>query len=158
MQLNIKDKDILKKLDLLNVSGEFSKYPTLMLRNSSRVRVNPDSYLLDDDFIVVSPYFNLPREIYLYGKKDGEENGIYVNYWMTIFLNTIEKGMLCNDKFHKSISKYELTIGLPLEFRHKAYKQAWTRENIIEFLSCLFDVKLEQSNYQQEDLLELMAA
>lgn len=157
MPLNVKSQNILSKLTLLNNTGEFKKYPTSMLKNNSRVRVNRDSYLVEDDFIIVSPYFNLPREIYIYGKSTGEDN-IFLNYWMPVFLNTVENGYLNFESFKKSTSKYEMTIGLPYSYRSKAYSKAWQRENIIEFLSCLFNVRLEQANYQQEDMLDLMVA
>ena len=160
MPLNVKSNDLLGRLNFLDKAGEFKKYPTSMLRNSAKVRVNSDSFLLEDEFIIVSPYSNLPREIYIYGKKTDQysENDIFFNYWMPVFLNTIENGYLNYDKFNKSNSKFELTIGLPFEYRCKAYKNNWNRANIIEFLSCLFNIKLECSNYQQEDLLELMVA
>ena len=64
MPLNVRSQNILSKLTLLNDTGEFKKYPTSMLRKSARVRVNRDSYLVEDDFIIVSPYCNLPREIW----------------------------------------------------------------------------------------------
>lgn len=160
MSLNVKSQNILSKLSMLNDAGEFKRYPTSMLRNNARVRVNHDSYLEEDDFIIVSPYFNLPREIYIYGKKtrSSDEDSIYLNYWMPVFLNTVENGTLNYGQFEKSFSKYEMTIGLPYLYRCKAYGNSWQRENIIEFLSCLFNVKLEQANYQQEDLLDLMVA
>lgn len=160
MPLNVRSQNILSKLTLLNDTGEFKKYPTSMLRNSARVRVNRDSYLVEDDFIIVSPYCNLPREIYIYGKNTGStgEDNIFLNYWMPVFLNTVENGYLNCENFKKSTSKYEMTIGLPYSYRSKAYTCNWKRDNIIEFLSCLFNVRLEQANYQQEDMLDLMAA
>lgn len=160
MQLDIQDEKIIDKLKLLDQTGEFKKYPTAMLRNSSTVKVNPDDFFLEDEFIIVSPYCNLPKNIYIYGKKTmlGQTNDIYCNYWMDIFLKTIEKGNISQDYFSKSTNKYELTIGLPHEYRRKAYGVTWKRENLIEFLSCLFDVTLEQANYQQQDWIDLMVA
>lgn len=160
MPLNVKSKTIISRLNSLDESGEFKKYPGMFLRNSARVRVNPDDYLRKDDFIIVSPYFNLPREIYLYGKRSrtADDDNIYLNYWMSIFLKTIENGNLSYDCFEKSTSKYELTVGIPYSFRKSAFLSTWTRQDVINFLSCLFDVKLEEANYQQQDLLELMVA
>lgn len=160
MPLNVKSKNIIEKLNMLDETGDFKKYPMMMLRNTARVRVNPDDYLMKDDFMIVSPYFNLPREIYLYGKKGSSavEDNIYFNYWMDVFVRTIEHGYINYDKFEKSNSKYEMTIGIPFEFRKSAYYNYWSRENVINFLSCLFDVRLEEVDYQQQDMLELMAA
>lgn len=71
------------------------------------------------------------------------------------FLKDSRKGNLCKYDFVKSDSKLELCIGLPLKYRLDAFKYArWTRENIIEFLSCLFDCDLEISDYEQQDLLD----
>ena len=78
---------------------------------------------------------------------------------MKIFLKTVEKGNLYKYDFEKSDSKIELCIGLPLVFRYEAYNyNSWKRENIIEFLSCLFDTYLEESEYEQQDLFEELAA
>ena len=68
MLLNVNTKYIYKRLNKLNESGEFRKYPSIFLRNSCRVRVNKDDYLTEDEFFISSPYMNLPREIYVYGK------------------------------------------------------------------------------------------
>ncbi len=162
MSLNIKDKNIFTKLNKLQESGELKKYPKALLRNNCRVRVNPDDYLMTDEFILISPYFNLPRDIYIYGKQGREacsEDNIYLNYWLDVFFKTIENGQICPNQFKKSNLKFELTIGISKEFRQIAYNyNTWTRNNIIEFLSCLFDTRLEEANYQQQDLLELMVA
>ena len=59
--------------------------------------------------------------------------------------------------FEKSNSKLELTIGIPIKFRANAYKlNTWTRSNVIEFLSCLFNIPIEESEYEQQDLIEQM--
>ena len=162
MLLNVNTKYIYKRLNKLNESGEFRKYPSIFLRNSCRVRVNKDDYLTEDEFFISSPYMNLPREIYLYGKKltkSNDENNIYINYWLDIFLKTIEKGYICPKQFKKSTNHYELAIGIPFEYRRMAFSATrWTRSNIVEFLSCLFGTKLQEANYQQQDLLELMVA
>ena len=92
MLLNVNTKYIYKRLNKLNESGEFRKYPSIFLRNICRVRVNADDYLIEDEFFISSPYMNLPREIYVYGKKltkSNDENNIYINYWLDIFLKTI---------------------------------------------------------------------
>lgn len=162
MLLNVNTKYIYKRLNKLNESGEFRKYPSIFLRNSCRVRVNKDDYLTEDEFFISSPYMNLPREIYLYGKKltkSNDENNIYINYWLDIFLKTIEKGYICPKQFKKSTNHYELAIGIPFQYRRMAFSATrWTRSNIVEFLSCLFGTKLQEANYQQQDLLELMVA
>lgn len=161
MSLNINDRHITEKLKTLQESGELKKYPTALLRNNCRVRINSDDYLKSDEFILISPYSNLPRDIYIYGKRTGSnsEDNIYLNYWLDVFLKTIEKGQICPEQFKKSELKFELTLGISKEFRRRAYNyNTWTRNNIIEFLSCLFDTRLEEASYQQEDLLELMAA
>lgn len=159
MQINVKSVNIKNKLEQLNVDGEFIKYPDMFKRNSCLVRINNDDYLNEDEFLIVSSKFNLPRQIYLYGKKESNENIIYLNQWMDIFLDTIENGYISKNDFKKSYLKYELAIGIPYEFRKKAYNEFnWKRNNVIEFLSCLFDAKLEEANYQQQDILELMVA
>lgn len=159
MQLNVKSNNIKNKLEQLNIDGEFIKYPDIFKRNNCLVRVNGDDYLNTDEFLIVSSKFNLPRQIFLYGKKESNENIIYLNQWMDIFLDTIENGYISRSDFKKSYLKYELAIGIPYEFRRKAYNgNNWTKNNIIEFLSCLFDTRLEEINYQQQDILELMVA
>ncbi len=162
MLLNVNTKYIYKRLNKLNESGEFRKYPSIFLRNSCRVRVNADDYLIEDEFFISSPYMNLPREIYVYGKKltkSNDENNIYMNYWLEVFLQTIEKGYICPKQFKKSTNHYELAIGIPFQYRRMAFSATrWTRSNIVEFLSCLFGTKLQEANYQQQDLLELMVA
>ncbi len=162
MLLNVNTKYIYKRLNKLNESGEFRKYPSIFLRNSCRVRVNADDYLIEDEFFISSPYMNLPREIYVYGKKltkSNDENNIYMNYWLEVFLRTIEKGYICPKQFKKSTNHYELAIGIPFQYRRMAFSATrWTRSNIVEFLSCLFGTKLQEANYQQQDLLELMVA
>ena len=162
MLLNVNTKYIYKRLNKLNESGDFRKYPSIFLRNSCRVRVNKDDYLTEDEFFISSPYMNLPREIYVYGKKltkSNDENNIYMNYWLEVFLRTIEKGYICPKQFKKSTNHYELAIGIPFQYRRMAFSATrWTRSNIVEFLSCLFGTKLQEANYQQQDLLELMVA
>lgn len=158
MPLNVKSKKIFEKLNTLNDSGEFKKYPGSMLRNNSRVRVNPDDYFMSDEFFIVSPYCNLPREIYLYGKRGASDDAIYLNYWMNVFLKSIETGNLIYDRFNKSDSPNELTIGIPYNFRMNAFRRTWNRQDVIQFLSCLFDIRLEEACYQQQDILDLMAA
>ena len=74
---------------------------------------------------------------------------------MNIFLKTIEKGYLQKYDFKKNKSKTELSIGLPLEFRRRAFNyKEWKKENIIDFLSCLFNTTLEEGEYKQQDLWE----
>ena len=161
MSLNINDENIKDELKSLQESGELKKYPIALLRNNCTVRVNPDDYLKSDEFIIISSYSNLPRNIYIYGKGRQTYSGddIYLNYWLYIFLKTIEKGEIYPHQFEKSQLKFELAIGISNEFRAKAYQyNTWSRNNIIEFLSCLFDTKLEEVTYQQEDLLETMVA
>lgn len=161
MSLNIKDRNIMRKLTLLQESGEFKKYPVGLLRYNCTVKVNPDDYLRADEFMIISSYSNLPRSIFIYGKgKDcNSEDNIYLNYWLDVFFKTIENGKIYPHQFEKSQSKLELTVGISRIFRGKAYHyNTWTRKNIIEFLSCLLDTSLEEANYQQEDLLEEMVA
>ena len=137
MLLNVNTKYIYKRLNKLNESGEFRKYPSIFLRNSCRVRVNADDYLIEDEFFISSPYMNLPREIYVYGKKltkSNDENNIYMNYWLEVFLRTIEKGYICPKQFKKSTNHYELAIGIPFQYRRMAFSATrWTRSNIVEF-------------------------
>ena len=153
-KFNVKDKRDVKKL---TNSKRFPRYPNMFLRNTCEVRINADECLKEDKFTLYSKSNNLPRKIYLYGKKtkSNEESDIYLNYWLNIFLKTVEEGNLCKYDFKKSDSKLELCIGLPLKYRAVAFKyKNWTRKNVIDFLSCLFDCKLEEADYEQQDLLE----
>ena len=139
-------------------SKRFPKYPDMFLNTTSKVRVNGDEGLITDEFTIKSKYGILPRRIYIYGKKTRsreEEDNLYLNYWLSIFLNTVEFGNLCKFDFEKSKSKMELTIGLPLKYRLEAFSyRKWSRKNIISFLTCLFDIDIEEVNYEQQDLFE----
>ena len=44
------------------------------------------------------------------------------------------------------------------KFRKDAFRSVWTRKNIIEFLSCLFDTYIEEAEYKQEDFFEELVA
>lgn len=156
-QYNVQDKRDVKKLCH---SKRFPKYPDMFLSNTSEIKINPDELLQKDEFVINSKSKVLPRRIYLYGKKtigNQEENNIYLNYWTDIFLKTVEKGNLYKFDFNKSDSKLEMCIGLPLKYRCVAFRyKNWTRQNVIEFLACLFDCEIEETNYQQQDLLETL--
>lgn len=123
MSLNINDKKLIEKLNECKENGELSQYPKTLLRNSCTVRVNPDDYLQTDEFIIISPYANLPRNIYLYGKGDYDSDNIYINFWFDTFFKTIETGVICPEKFKKSDIIYEFTLGLTKEFRRSAYNR-----------------------------------
>lgn len=138
------------------------KYPDCLLSNTCIVKVNDDDYLSQDEFMIYSDQPVLPRHIYLYGKKhivgDKDSDNLYLNYWLEVFTKTIETGNICSMEFKKNNSKVELTIGLPFEFRMHAFEYAtWTRENIIKFLICLFGVEIEESNFYQQNMVELIA-
>lgn len=152
---DISDKRTIKKL---SNSKRFLKYPDMFLNNVCQVRVNKDDALCLDEFTIRSKNKILPRKIYLYGKKTNdieEENCLYLNYWMQIFMKTLENGYLYKHDFEKSNSKLELTIGLPLRYRLKAFNnRTWSRNDVIQFLSCLFDSELKEETYEQQDLLE----
>lgn len=155
VQYNVNDKKMMK---LLSCSKRFQKYPSMFLNDTCKVIVNNDDYLSNDEFILKSKYKNLPRQMFIYGKKQGrntDENFLYLNYWMEIFLKTIEKGILCKTDFNKSNSKLDLCIGIPLSYRASAFNyNNWQRKDIIDFLSCLFDCDLYEVNYEQQDLFE----
>ena len=153
-KFNVQDKREMKKL---SNSKRFQKYPTMFLSNTCVVRVNNDDGLLEDQFIIQSKYRVLPRKIYLYGKKtrEPEENDIFLNYWLDVFFDTVEVGNLRKYDFPKSDSKLELCIGLPLNYRIKAFNyHQWTRKNIVEFLFCLFNCEIQEADYEQQDLFE----
>ena len=158
-QFNVQDRRAIKRLIY---SNRFPKYPDMFLNTTSKVRVNGDEGLITDEFTIKSKYGILPRRIYIYGKKTRsreEEDNLYLNYWLSIFLNTVESGNLCKADFVKSDSKIELTIGLPLKYRLEAFShRRWSRKNIISFLSCLFDNDIEEANYEQQDLFENLLA
>lgn len=155
-QFNIKSKRDIKKL---NNSKRFIKYPDMFLSNTCSVRINGDEFLNAEEFVIRSKHKVLPRKLCVFGKKNTgykrNDNDIYLNYWLDIFLKTVEEGNLCKYDFKRVQSKLELSIGLPLEFRRNAFKcRYWSRENIISFLSCLFDIDIEEESYEQQDLLE----
>ena len=138
-------------------SKRFPKYPTMFLSKTCQVRVNSDDCLKSDNFTVYCKSRILPRKIFLFGKKTrtDEENDIFLNYWLGVFFSTIEEGILHKYDFNKSDTKLELCIGLPLKYRTKAFKyKNWTRENVREFLECLFNCELEEADYEQQDLLD----
>ena len=152
---NVSDKRMIKKL---SNSKRFLKYPDMFLNTTCQVRVNGDDGLRQDEFIIRSKNKILPRKIYIYGKKSrekGEEDCLFLNYWMQIFFKTVENGYLYKHNFEKSNSKLELTIGLPLKYRLKAFGgKKWSRNDVILFLGCLFDSQLKEEEYEQQDLLE----
>lgn len=154
---DLSDKRAIKKL---SSSKRFLKYPDMFLNTTCQVRVNGDDGLRQDEFIIRSKNKILPRKIYIYGKKtieESEEECLFLNYWMQIFFKTVEKGYLYKHDFEKSNSKLELTIGLPYKYREKAFGgRIWSRNNIIQFLCCLFDSELKEENYEQQDLLEFL--
>lgn len=146
-----------KMIKMLTHSNRFTKYPSMFLGNTCKVIVNGDDYLLGDEFIIESKYKILPKTIRLYGKKlhYQDKDTIFLNYWMDVFLKTIEQGKLSRADFEKSDSKLDLCIGLSKYFRSEAFRcRTWTRGNVINFLSCLFDKELYEVNYKQQDLFE----
>ena len=155
---DVNDLKVLKKLEN---SKKFIEYPNMFLSNTCKVKVNQDNFLLSDEFTICSSKRILPRQIYIYGKKnfkDMKPNCIYLNYWMEIFLKTIELGNLYYSKFNKSDSKLELTIGLDREFRQNAFNyNNWSKQEIINFLTCLFDTPISEAEFEQQDLLSLVA-
>lgn len=154
IRYNIEDEREIKKL---TYSKRFTEYPNMFLSNICEVRVNPDDFLQENNFIIKCRSKILPRQILIYGKKTKNYPGddLYLNFWMNIFLKTIEKGYLQKYDFKKNKSKTELSIGLPLEFRRRAFNyKEWKKENIIDFLSCLFNTTLEEGEYKQQDLWE----
>ena len=155
-EYDVKDKRAIKRLQN---SKRFLEYPNMFLSNTCKVKVNADEYLVADEFTIYCKSRILPKKIYIYGKKteQEEEDNLYLNYWMEVFLKTIENGKLCKYEFKKSNSKVELTIGIPLKLRLQAYSyRSWNRGNIIEFLSCLFNIPVEETEYEQQDFIEQM--
>ena len=157
LEYDVRDK---KRIKMLRFSKRFKKYPDCFLSNCCRVKVNSDDYLVKDEFTIYCKDKILPRRIYIYGKKRkrgirDDDDKLFLNYWMEVFLRTIESGKLYMQKFEKTTSKTELSIGIPFELRYRAFKNRnWTRDNIIEFISCLFDMPVEQTQYEQQDLFE----
>lgn len=158
-KFNVKDKRDLKKIEF---SKRFIKYPDMFLSETCLVRVNKDDFLKEDEFTIQSKLKILPRKICVYGKKTkiSEENDLFLNYWINIFFKTVENGNLCKYDFSKCNSKLEMCIGLPYEYRCNAFLgRKWDRNNIINFLSCLFDNELEEADFEQQDFWEeLMVA
>ena len=158
LRYNVEDEREMKKLTF---SKRFTKYPDMFLTNSCEVKVNADDFLQENSFIIKCNLKILPRKIFLYGKKNRNyiDDDLFLNYWMDIFLKTVEKGYLHKYDFQKSSLKTELCIGLPLEFRRRAFDyKNWTKQSVIKFLSCLFDTTLEESEYDQQDLFDELVA
>ncbi len=157
LKYNMEDLKDIKKLDY---SKRFLKYPDMFLGKNCEVKINGDDFFRADSFIICCKKKVLPRRIYIYGKKgrDYDSDNLYLNYWLKVFLRTVEKGNLFKQNFEKSDSKIELCIGLPYKFRRDAFRRTWTRKNIIEFLSCLFDTYIEEAEYKQEDFFEQLVA
>src|SRR5699024_9865453 len=100
LKYNMEDQKDIKKLDY---SKRFLKYPDMFLVKSCEVKVNGDDFLKADSFIIYCKKKVLPRKIYLYGKKGKECDGdnLYLNYWLKVFLKTVEKGNLYKQDFEK---------------------------------------------------------
>jgi len=159
MPYNVSHKNILKKLNIANETGRFKKYPDFLLGKTCLVKVNGDDYLRQDEFMIKADFPILPRSIIVYGKKhrpsEDDTDNIYLNYWLEVFIKTIECGKMTNRLFKKSSSKNELTIGLPLTFRMNAFNgYSWNKENIIKFLSCLFGIEIQESYFHQQIFLD----
>src|SRR5690606_30360572 len=58
----------------------------------------------------------LPYKIILYGKKDGYSDTLYLNYWVPVFIDTIEKGFI---EYYapKTLDTNALCVGLSIGFR-----------------------------------------
>ena len=155
-KFNIEDqRDVIK----LKNSKRFPKYPNEILSNICEVKVNGDEYLKEDEFLIKSKYNILPKKIFIYGKKSTRNSqsndNLYTNYWLEIFLKTIEKGLLCKYDLNKNNSASTLEIGLTFDFRRYAFNHiVWTRDKIIKYLSCLFGNTLEEADFKQEDFIE----
>lgn len=150
-------RDVIK----LKNSKRFPKYPNKFLCNICEVIVNGDEYLRKDEFLIKSKYNILPRKIFIYGKKsnryDKIYDNLYTNYWLEIFLKTIEKGILCKYDVNKGNPTTTLEIGLTFNFRSLAFNHTpWTRQDIIKYLSCMFGNNLEEVDFKQEDFIDNM--
>lgn len=159
MQYDVSKKNIIKRLNSANESGSFKKYPDILLGRTCLVKVNGDDYLKKEEFMIRADYSILPRSIVVYGKKhktgENDTDNIYLNYWMEIFLKTIEHGIISKRLFKRNTIKNELTIGLPFMFRLNAFDSCtWSKENIIKFLSCLFGMEIEESCFHQQIFLD----
>lgn len=159
MQYDVSKKSVIKRLYNANESGNFKKYPDFLLGKTCLVKVNGDDYLKQEEFMIRADFPILPRSIVVYGKKhkpsEDDTDNIYLNYWLEIFLKTIECGKMHKRVFKKSKNKNELTIGLPLMFRLNAFNgTSWNKENIIKFLSCLFGIEIQESYFHQQIFLD----
>lgn len=159
MQFDVSKGNVLKRLNNANESGSFIKYPDFLLGKTCLVKVNGDDYLKQEEFMIRADFPILPRSIMIYGKKhkpgENDKDNIYLNYWLEIFLKTIECGKITNRLFKKSLSKNELAIGLPLTFRMNAFNcYTWGKEDIIKFLSCLFGIEIQESYFHQQIFLD----
>ena len=90
LRYNVENEREMKKLTF---SKRFTQYPNMFLTNSCEVKVNPDDFLQENSFIINCNLKILPRKIFLYGKKNGNyiDDDLFLNYWMDIFLKTVEK-------------------------------------------------------------------
>lgn len=158
MHYDVSKKNTIKRLYKADESGTFNKYPDFLLGRTCLVKVNGDDYLKQEEFMIKADTPILPRSIILYGKKhkQGEDDtdNIYLNYWMEVFLKTIENGKIYKRLLNRKLNKNELTVGLPLMFRLNAFSCTWTKEDVIKFLSCLFGMEIHESYFHQQIILD----
>ena len=158
-EFNIQDKRDLKKIEF---SKRFIKYPEMFLNETCLVRVNNDDFLKKCEFTIRSKLKILPRKILIYGKGTGssQDDDLFLNYWSKVFFKTVESGKLCKYDCPTCSSKLEMCIGLPYRYRKNAFNGTeWSKNDLINFLSCLFDNELEEADFEQQDFLEeLMVA
>lgn len=128
----------LSALRIADKEGILKRWPH-ELGHTAVVEVNPDDFM--------PPYFKfeltsskpiLPPHIVIYGKGNGLDDALYVNFWLPIFAKTVEKGGLeyyQPERWGTDI----LCIGLPCEFRrvHIAYNIA----RVMDFTTALFGGK-----------------
>lgn len=162
LQFDVSNKNLMKRLIRANETGKFKEYPKYLMDNTCIVKVNKDDYLLEDEFMISSDDYILPRCIRIYGKKHkagtNDQDNIYFNYWIETFTKTIQNGNICKNNFNKSMAT-DLAIGLTMTFRMDSFHYSnWNREKIIKFLTCLFGTNIKESNYYQPNVLELMVA
>ena len=82
----------------------------------------------------------LPEKIYIYGKKNGMNNVLYVNKWYPIWTKTIKEGFLT---FYQPYTNQDaLQLGFSYGFRK--YKGFWRLGALMEWLILLFNKKIKR--------------
>jgi len=104
--------------EVLESERVVSHYPQPLVKEAV-VIINGDDYLPVGEWRLVQVRGKepiLPHKIILYGKKDGYSDTLYLNYWVPVFIGTIEKGFI---EYYapETLDTNALCVGLSIGFR-----------------------------------------